>query len=235
MEDASAFDLDWFWRGWFYTNDHVDMALNEVEYKQIDTKNPQLAEAESKANRAATTYDITRERNRDAIPETLNEADPSIEDYYTDYDPLDKDALHQKEYEDYLANLSPDERKLVEKNPHFYTLSLENKGIPMPVILQFEYEDGTTEVKKIPAEIWRFGETVKKSFVLDKKVVDIVLDPFLETADVDVSNNAMQPSSSPTRFELFKRRQGPRGSSRGENPMQRAKKAQELKKNMQQP
>ncbi len=235
MEDASAFDLDWFWRGWFYTNDHVDQKLTKVEYKQINTKNPEVNEAEAKANRKATTYDITRERNRDAIPETLNERDSSIEDYYTDYDPLDTDAIDKKEYDDYLASLSPEEKALVEKDPHFYTLSLESEGIPMPVILEFKYADGTSDVKRIPAEIWRFGDTVNKSFVLNKKVVDIVLDPYLETADVDVSNNTMQPSSSPTRFELFKRRQGPRGSSRGENPMQRAKKAEELKKKIQQP
>jgi len=225
MEDASAFDLDWFWRGWFYTNDHVDQALTKVEYKQIDMKNPQVQEQAAKAKRAATTYDITRERNREAIPETLNEKDPSIEDYYTNYDPLDKDALHQKEYEKYLDGLSAEERALAEKNPHFYTLSFENKGIPMPIILEFKYADGTSDVKRIPAEIWRFGDEVTKSFVLDKKVVDIVLDPYLETADVDVSNNTMVPSQSPDRFEMYKRNRGPRGSSRGENPMQRAKKA----------
>ena len=124
---------------------------------------------------------------------------------------------------------------MVEKDPHFYSLSFENNGIPMPLILEFKYADGTSEVKRVPAEIWRFGDEVTKTFVLSKKVVDIVLDPYLETADVDVTNNTMQPSSSPTRFELFKRNQGPRGSSRGDNPMQRAKKAEKLKKDMQQP
>jgi len=228
MEDASAFDLDWFWRGWFYTNDHVDQALTKVEYKQIDMKDPKVQEQAAKANRSATTYDISRERNKKAIPETLNEKDPSIEDYYTDYDPLDKDAIDQKEYEEYLEGLSPEERTLAERNPHFYTLSFENKGIPMPVILEFKYADGTSDIKRIPAEIWRFGDTVTKSFVLDKKVIDIILDPYLETADVDTSNNTMVPSSSPDRFEMFKRKRGPRGSSRGENPMQRAKKAKAI-------
>ena len=173
--------------------------------------------------------------SKKAIPETLNERDSSIEDFYTDYDPLDTDAIDQKEYEDYIASLSPEEKALVEKDPHFYSLSFENNGIPMPLILEFKYADGTSDVKRVPAEIWRFSDTVTKTFVLSKKVVDIVLDPYLETADVDVTNNTMQPSSSPTRFDLFKRSQGPRGSSRGQNPIQRAKKAKELKKAAQQP
>ncbi len=235
MEDASAVDLDWFWRGWFYTNEHVDQALTDVVYKKIDSKNPVNVEAREKSNRAATTYDISRERNRQDIPETLNESDPSIEDYYTDYDPLDKDALHQEEYQKYLSSLSDEEKELIEKDQHYYTLSFENKGIVMPVILLFKYADGTEELKKLPAEIWRFGDTVTKTFVLDKLVTDIVLDPYLETADVDVSNNSFKPTTSPDRFELFKRRQRPRGASAGENPMQRAKRAEEKKKEIQQP
>ena len=235
MEDASAVDLDWFWRGWFYTNEHVDQALTDVVYKKIDSKNPADVEARQKANRSATTYDISRERNRNDIPETLNESDPSIEDYYTDFDPLDKDAIHQEEYQKYLNSLSDEEKELIEKDQHYYTLSFENKGLVMPIILQFKYADGTEEIKKLPPEIWRFGDTVTKTFVLDKLVTDIVLDPYLETADVDVSNNSFKPTTSPDRFELFKRRQRPRGASGGENPMQRAKRAQEKEKEIQQP
>jgi len=228
MEDASAVDLDWFWRGWFYTNEHVDQALTDVVYKKIDSKNPADVEARQKANRTATTYDISRERNRKDIAETLNETDPSIEDYYTDYDPLDKDALHQEEYKKYLNSLSDQEKELIEKDQHYYTLSFENKGLVMPIILQFKYADGTEEIKKLPPEIWRFGDKVTKTFVLDKLVTDIVLDPYLETADVDVSNNSFKPTSTPDRFELFKRSQRPRGAGGGENPMQRAKRAQEI-------
>ena len=229
MEDASAVDLDWFWRGWFYTNEHVDQALTKVSYKQIDNKDPRAQEKRQKDNRAATTYDITRERNKEAIKETRNEWDPSIEDYYTNYDPLDKDAIHDSEYQKYLESLSDEEKTLLEKNQHFYTLTLENKGLIMPVILEFKYADGTSDVKRIPAEIWRFGNSVTKTFVMDKLVTDIVLDPYLETADVDVSNNTFQPSSTPDRFEIFKRNRGSRGSSGGENPMQRAKKAEKIK------
>ena len=237
MEDASAVDLDWFWRGWFYTNDHCDQELTEVKYTQIDNKDPRAEEERNKANRAATTYDITRVRNRADIPETLNETDPSIEDYYTDYDPLDKDAIDDAEYKEYLSKLSDEEKALIEAGNHYYTLNLSNKGgLVMPVILLFKFEDGTEELKRIPAEVWRFGGSVTKSFAFGKKVEDIILDPYLETADVDVSNNSYKPKASPDRFELFKRNSsGRRGATRGQNPMQRAKKAKEKEKEMQQP
>jgi len=236
MEDASAVDLDWFWRGWFYTNDHCDQELTDVQYMQIDSKDPKAEEARTKAHRSATTYDITRERNKKDIKETLNESDPTIEDYYTDYDPLDKDAIHDEEYKKYLDGLSAEEKALLKANNHYYTLNFTNKGgLVMPVILLFKFEDGTEELKRLPAEIWRFGDTVTKSFVFDKKVDDIILDPYLETADVDVSNNSFKPKETPDRFEIFKNSRGRRSYNAGENPMQRAKKAAAKKKGTQQP
>ena len=227
MEDASAVDLDWFWRGWFYTNDHVDLALNEVKYFQLKNEDPQTSSAKLKAQRAKERGNISAIRNREEIKKTRNEMDPTIDDFYTTYDPLDVDVLSDIEYQQYIASLSPEEQELLDSNKHFYQLTFENKGgLPMPVILLFEYEDGTTEYKKIPAEIWRFDqEVIKKSFVLDKKVKNIVLDPYLETADVDTSNNEMVPSDKADRFTLFKRRQQRGG---GENPMQRAARAQKV-------
>jgi len=144
--------------------------------------------------------------------------------------------LHDEEYQAYLDGLTEDEKALIKENKHYYTLSFSNKGgLIMPLIIQFKYEDGTDEVVRLPAEIWRFGDTVTKAFVLDKKVDDIVLDPYLETADVDVSNNSFKPKASPDRFELFKNKYGRRSYNRGENPMQRANKIKEKNKNVQQP
>ncbi len=223
MEDASAVDLDWFWRGWFYTNDHVDLALNEVTYFQLRNENPTAAANKAKEERAKERPDISTKRNREQIKETRNERDPSIDDYYTTYDPLDADAIDTEEYKNYLASLTEEEKELLDAGKHFYQIKVENKGgLPMPVILEFVYEDGTTEYKKIPAEIWRFDQKeVTKSFVLDKKVSNIVLDPYLETADVDTSNNEMFPSNEPDRFTLYKQRQ----RRKSENLMQRANRA----------
>ena len=102
----------------------------------------------------------------------------------------------------------------------YYEITFRNEGgLVMPLILGLEYEDGEMEVRRIPAEIWRKGQDeVTKVFVTDRPVARIVLDPYLETADVDMSDNSWPPRPTPTRFELFK--QSERGAS--ENPMQRA-------------
>ena len=223
MEDASAVDLDWFWRGWFYTNDHVDLGLKNVKYLQVNPQNPQKKSNLQKAERASERENISVIRNRKEIKQTLNERDTTINDFYTTYDPLDYDAIDQKDYEMFLSSLTAEEKSILKGNNHYYEVEVEKiGGIPMPIILLFEYEDGTEEVKRIPAEIWRFDqETVKKSFVTEKKVLNIVLDPYLETADIDTNNNSLNPQAKPDRFELFKQRQR---KSR-ENPMQRARRA----------
>ena len=230
MEDASVVDLDWFWRGWFYTNDHVDLSLNTVKYYQVETKDPRAKSKREKEERAAERENISVIRNREQILETLNEKDSTIDDLYTNYDALDVDAIDDKEYKEFMETLSEEEKELLEGNDHFYQLEFENKGgIPMPIILEFAYEDGTTEIKRIPAEIWRFGRsTITKAFITEKKVINITLDPFLETADIDTDNNSVIPQKSPDRFELFKRGNNNRRRGGGENPMQRAARAKKL-------
>ncbi len=226
MEDASAVDLDWFWRGWFYTNDHVDQALTRVKYLQVDKKDPIANSKQAKADRDAARENISVIRNREEIAQTLNELDTTINDYYTSYDPLDYDAIDIQEYDKYLNSLSDDEKALLTGDHHFYELEVENVGgLVMPVIIEFEFEDGSTTVRKLPAEIWRFDQSsIKKAFVFDKKAINITLDPFLEIADVDTENNSMVPNYKPDRFELFKRRQ----RQARENPMQRARRAEKL-------
>ncbi len=226
MEDASAVDLDWFWRGWFYTNDHVDLSLKDVAYYKVNSKNPQKESDRQKAERSLSLENISSIRNKEEIKETQNELDPFIDDYYTNYDPLDIDIIDEEEYDKYLSGLTDQEKELIEKNENFYQLTVENTGgFVMPVIFQFEYVDGTTEVKRIPAEVWRFGQKhITKSFVTEKEIASITLDPFLETADVDRNNNHYPPQLEDDRFELFKRR---RFGGGGENPMQRANRAKE--------
>jgi hypothetical protein len=225
MEDASAVDLDWFWRGWFYTNDHADQALSNVKYYQIDNKDPKKNSALAKEERVKQRENISVIRNRKKIKQTLNEIDTTINDYYTTYDPLDIDIIDKEEYEKYISSLSEKEKELINSGKHFYELEIENiGGLVMPVIIEFEYEDGSTEIERIPAEIWRFNQSsITKTFIKDKKAVNITLDPYLEIADVDTSNNSLVPDIKPDRFELFKSR---RRSSR-ENPMQRARRAAE--------
>jgi len=100
----------------------------------------------------------------------------------------------------------------------------------MPIIFQFQYTDGTQEDVRIPAEVWRFGaDEVTKIFPTDKEVASIVLDPYLETADTDTSNNYYPPQSQASRFETFRQKQQMRSNNR-ENQMQRANRAKKLKK-----
>ncbi|NNF21423.1 MAG: M1 family peptidase, partial [Saprospiraceae bacterium] len=234
MEDASAVDLDWFWRSWFYTNDHVDMAISDVAYYKVDTKNPIEESKRKMKKRNAERENISTIRNRKEIQQTQNEIDPTINDFYTNYDPLTTDIIDEEAYTNYLNKLSKEEKELLKESNNYYQITIDKLGgIAMPVILEFEYIDGTKEIKRIPAEIWRFdNKQITKSFVTQKQISSITLDPFLETADIDISNNSFPPQLEDDRFELFKRRRtAQRGRSNGgENPMQRAKRAEEKEK-----
>jgi hypothetical protein len=222
MEDASAVDLDWFWRGWFYTNDHVDMSLKSVKWYQMDSKNPEVEMAFKKNADENEAQDISMLRDAEDIKQTRLEADPSIHDYYTEKDPYEIIELDKTDYQAYMDKLDAEDKELLASGKNYYEITFENLGgLVMPLILEFEYEDGEREVQRIPAEIWKMSEpTVTKVFVTDRPVIRISLDPFLETADVDTGNNYWPPKPQPTRFQLFKEQSW--GGS-GENPMQRAR------------
>jgi len=225
MEDASGVDLDWFWRGWFYTNQHVDIAMSEVKHKKIDSKNPDKNNKMAKDALAAGPQPIGKIRNSDL--EVLADKDPSILDFYSKHDPLKADAIDKKEYDDYINSLSDQEKRVLKDDKNYYEITFENKGgLVMPIILEFTYSDGTTEVERIPAEIWKLTpDKITKVFVKDKEIKSIELDPFLETADTDRDNNFYPPRPEIDRFELFKQKSRNRGSSSGENGMQRAARA----------
>lgn len=159
MEDASSVDLDWFWRGWFYTVDHVDITLSQV--KKFKMK--------------------------------IGEATEKVE--------------NEKDQNTFFANLTKEEEKEIEKHKdlNFYELQFENKGgLVMPIILEFTYTDGTQEVKRIPAEIWRKNdEKITKVFTSKKTLKSVVLDPFLETADTDLSNNYWPTNQTPSQFKIY--------------------------------
>ena len=218
MEDASAIDLDWFWRGWFYTTDNVDIALTAVRPFRINTQNPVAENEILREQQAEEPRNISSIRNEEAIARTYDEIDTTLRDYYTEYDPLDATVLDKEEYQAYLSGLSEQERATLAADKYYYELSFENiGGLVMPIILEFTFADGTTEVKRIPAEIWRMGtKEVSKVFPFTKEVVGVVLDPYLETADVDTSNNYYPSRSTVSRFDLYQR-----GERAGENPMQR--------------
>ncbi len=229
MEDASGVDLDWFWRGWFYTTDHCDIAMTDVKWMQMDTKDPQVEAAFRKEADANAPADIAKLRDKDGIPQTRLEGDPSIHDYYTQRDIYSVNTLDKQEYEEFLASLTDEEKEFIKGGKNFYQITFENQGgLVMPLILEFAYADGTSEIRRIPAEIWqRNNEEVTKVFVTDKEAVQISLDPMLETADCDVSDNYWPARPTPTRFEIFKEKEGGRRGGGGENPMQREQRNKE--------
>ena len=227
MEDASAVDLDWFWRGWFYSTDHVDISLESVNLYQLNTQNPEVEKAFAKKqyeNQDKFKGDI---ENLSSIRETINEKDTNIDDFYAKRDIFKVDKLDEKEYEQFKTR-NKDKLDLLNAGKYFYELNFKNiGGLVMPLIIQINYTDQTSEIIRIPAEIWRRHEVnVSKVFILDKEVSSFRLDPLLETADTDLYNNAWPREVIPSRYDLFKERK--MRMQRRENPMQRQKRVDEL-------
>ena len=221
MEDASAVDLDWFWRGWFYTNDHVDISLDQVKWFKINTENPEIENTILKNKEQSEVY-ISDIRNLAAIPNTVSEIDSASVDFYTYYDPFSTNVLDIEDYYYYIEGLDEEERELLLSNRNYYELQFSNHGgLVMPIILEFEYISGEKEEIRIPAEIWKKNsDKISKVFILDKELSSVTLDPFLETADVNRNNNYWPPRIEPTRFQLYKQ-----STITNENLMQRKNRA----------
>ncbi|SFQ58314.1 M1 family metallopeptidase [Hymenobacter arizonensis] len=232
MEDASAVDLDWFWRGWFYTTDRSDLALESVKYYTPSTGDPAVEKARQQQLQAAAAPSISAQRNATALTSTLVDEKPELKDFYNQYNPLAVTPADQQRYTAYLGGLSPEQRQRLGQQQHFYELSLRNVGgLVMPVIVQLTYADKSTEIQTIPAEIWRKNNAqVSKIIVTKQPVVSFVLDPFQQTADTDLSNNAFPRQAAASRFELFQQQQ-----PAPQNPMQQAQSASPAPKQEQKP
>lgn len=230
MEDASGVDLDWFWRGWFYTNDHVDIALDDVKWFQISTMNPEVEKPLAKAAANKEPKDIGVELN--AALAKYTDTRPELIDFYNTYDEFAVDAIDKQEYERVLARMNEDHKALIDGGYEFYQLDFKNLGgLVMPIILEFEFEDGSSKREFIPAEIWKMSPSkeASKVFAFQKKVVGITLDPNVETADTDRGNNYWPKRVEPTRFEMFlDGGRSQRNTSVRENKMQRAKRAESM-------
>jgi hypothetical protein len=226
MEDASAVDLDWFWRAWFYSTDNVDIALTDVKWFQLNTQNPALEKAFLQNKDAQKDTFIGDTRNKTAITTTVNEKDANIDDFYAKRDLYKVDALDEKAYQSFLSKTSPEDLAYLNAGKQLYELSFENiGGIVMPLIIEATFADGSTKVERIPAEIWRIEEQkVSKVFIYDKDVVSFRLDPFLETADTDLDNNTWPRQLQPTRYQLYKQEQT------RENPMQRQQRLEQMQR-----
>jgi hypothetical protein len=241
MEDASGEDLDWFWRGWFYSTDATDISLDSVKYARA------VASKELPANRRRggnesnmqslpkpvvnSFDDISKIRNRqDPNIKFQTDVDTSLRDFYWRYDrglePYDSTKYEVASSGPNVEVLNDAEQQEVATK-YFYELSFTNKGgLVMPIIIEWTFKDGSKEVDRIPAQVWRLNENhVTKFFMKNKEVAGIKLDPMRETADIDESNNSWgNVQQEPSKFAVFKAKQGAaRGQSQGINPMQKAK------------
>jgi len=222
MEDASGMDLDWFWRGWFFGTDHVDLAIVDVKWYKASSGDPKLEKTiqYNRDNLNRQRY-ISNIRNKKDIAKTTLEKNKDLEDFYDRYDPKEVYPLDEKEYRDYLASLTEEEKVLLNSGHNYYQIDLANVGgMVMPIIMKFTYTDESESVERFPAEIWRrTNDKVSKVFVTDKEILNIQLDPFIETADVDERNNHWRITDGPAYFTLRKDER-----SQPMNEMQRSKK-----------
>ncbi|MCU0446948.1 MAG: M1 family metallopeptidase [Microscillaceae bacterium] len=176
MENASAVDLDWFWRGWFFTTEPCDIAIEEATAYRFSNE----------------TLSASAEA---AIPSKTIKADNI--------------AGAKKQLERFGMFMSEADEKSFSPNKYFYDLKFKNVGgLLMPIIVQMNYKDGSNEIVKIPAEIWRKDpEEVHKVFMTDKEVVSFVLDPKFETADINTNNNSFPRKATENKFEEMKKKE----------------------------
>ncbi|MDQ3179067.1 MAG: M1 family metallopeptidase [Acidobacteriota bacterium] len=204
MEDASGVDLDWFWNGWFYTTDHVDISIENVRLYQVNTQNPQVEKEILRKQENARPKTLSEQRN-EALPKRIDQY-PSLRDFYNDFDQFKVSELEKQNFQAFVSSLDEREKSVINAGYYFYVVDLKNVGgLVMPLIFKVEYMDGTSEEIRIPAEIWRYDNfNLSKLIVTKKEAKAIVLDPNLETADADLNNNFFPRRVIPTRFQTFK-------------------------------
>ncbi len=217
MEDASAVDLDWFWRGWFYGTEYVDVAISDIALYQVDSRNPEVEKAWQKARDELREPTLTEQRDEGV--EKLVERYPELEDFYNELDEYAVTPWDYAQYEKVKKALTDRELALLDTDQNFYAVTFRNiGGLVTPLPLRITYDDGEVEELEIPAEIWRRNaEQVTRLFVTEREISSIELDPYRSTPDANRADNAWPRRVEPTRFQLFKESEDP-------NPMRRYEK-----------
>ena len=192
MEDASAVDLDWFWRGWFYTTDNVDVTLDEVKWMKVKQS---VTDPEKKSIKTQQG-DLSATSSKEKANDFSNDPSEFV---------LTKSG--QIPTNEFLSKLNEGEIRATSESKNFYQLTFKNSGgLVSPIIIEWTYKDGSKEIEKIPAEIWRTNEAeFTKVFVKEKEVTNIVIDPNEETADVNTSDNVFPKKASANKFDQFKK------------------------------
>ncbi len=198
MEDASGRDLDWFWRGWFYTTDVNDIGIRKVSRFYVTDKPTQ------RIRNMAKRYGMKVED----FPPYISLISKDSPDYTPELEKQQDILTELHALKMYVqTHFDPEEIKDIKTPKYFYQVVFEkNGGLVMPVILRLTYEDGTTKTIKYPAEIWRFNDKeVKKLIVSDKKIVRFEIDPDNITADVNPDNNVWPRVKKLSKFSKLKK------------------------------
>ncbi|MDC1346145.1 M1 family metallopeptidase [Glaciecola sp.] len=210
MEEASGVDLDWFWRGWFYTTDHVDISVDRVFQLRLDTQDPDIDFARERQEELDKPKSLTDERNKSEGKELWVDRFSDINDFYDENDRFTVTNKERNSYKKFLKDLKPWERKALERavaeDKNYYVMDFSNHGgLVMPIILEMTFTDGSTDMMRIPAEIWRrTPKAVSKLIITDKELASVTVDPRWETADVDTQNNHYPRQIIKSRIESYK-------------------------------
>jgi len=197
MEDASAVDLDWFWRGWFYSTDYVDIGVGDVKKYYVSSKPGE------EVNELLARYEMTLEDLPPNMVFMVSEDSESFDPSLKEGTALD----NSQSLRDYIAeNNSEIDRSNANPPKYFYEIEFEKPGgLVMPLIVEYSYADGSTERVTYPVQIWRKNdESVRKVLATDKELVGIKVDPDAETADIDTSNNSWPKEEAASEFDAFK-------------------------------
>ena len=216
MEDASGIDLDWFWRGWFYSTDHVDISIEGLRQINIGSNDPEVEKKLQRKERDAEPETLSDERNKELTKYVEDFSD--LKDFYNEYDSLDVTDAEIQAYQDFISGLTDEQAELLKEKRIFYIARFRNVGgLVMPIIVELTYEDRSTETRQYPVEIWNKNNVeISRLIMTDKPIVSITLDPRLQIADTDTYNNHFPRKIEKSRFQLFE----DRGRFQRQNPMQ---------------
>jgi hypothetical protein len=209
MEDASGTDLDWFWRGWFYTTDAVDVSVDGITEYGVSSKNPETEKAWKKVQKDAEPISLTDQRNKGTLARRVD-SHPELKDFYNEHDDYTVTNKDRNKYNETVDGLEPWEKELLAQGKHLYLVDFSNLGgLVTPLVLEIELKGGKKYIERIPAEVWRYSsKKITKLIVTDEPMVSLTQDPYWETADIDTSNNAWPRKMTPSRLELYKSQRG---------------------------
>ncbi len=226
MEDASGVDLDWFWRGWFYTTRPVDVRIEKLTRYTLDSRDPDVVKPEKKSERDSRPKTLSTARNEEL--DVRADRFPELLDFYSTFDELDVTPEDRRRFKGFVERLGARDAELLKTPLHFTVARFTNEGgIPTPLPLRLTFADGSFEETTIPAEIWRYagGRDASKLFVTAKEIVRVELDRRRETADRDPSDNAYPQEIERGSFAIEPR-------DRGSNPMREARESELREKSL---